>query len=193
MMPLVNLAVVFFKIGAFSFGGGYVMLPIIFQNIQQFGIMTAGEFSRLVALSQVTPGPIAINAATYVGFEYAGLSGALAATAAVMLPSFVLVMLVMRFLESFKGSMGLEAVLAGVRPATVGLLASAVVFLAETSVFQEGIFTRAALENLSAYIHYPLLALCGLIIFLNLKLNISPVKLTFLAALAGAGLVALGL
>ena len=66
----------FFRIGLFSFGGGLAMLPLIFQSVQDFGFMSAEEFSDLVALSQVTPGPIAVNAATYVGFNYSGVLGA---------------------------------------------------------------------------------------------------------------------
>ncbi len=73
MTAILNLFVLFFRIGLFSFGGGYAMLPLIYQGIQEFGFMSAEEFSRLVALSQVTPGPIAINAATYVGYQYAGV------------------------------------------------------------------------------------------------------------------------
>ena len=79
-MIYVTLFVMFFRIGLFSFGGGLAMLPLIFQSVKDFGMMTASEFSDLVALSQVTPGPIAVNAATYVGFNGAGIPGALAAT-----------------------------------------------------------------------------------------------------------------
>ena len=74
-MIYVTLFVMFFRIGLFSFGGGLAMLPLIFQSVKDFGMMTASEFSDLVALSQVTPGPIAVNAATYVGFNGAGIPG----------------------------------------------------------------------------------------------------------------------
>ena len=86
-MIYITLFVMFFRIGLFSFGGGLAMLPLIFQSVKDFGMMTASEFSDLVALSQVTPGPIAVNAATYVGFNGAGIPGALAATLGVALPS----------------------------------------------------------------------------------------------------------
>ena len=91
-MIYVTLFVMFFRIGLFSFGGGLAMLPLIFQSVKDFGMMTASEFSDLVALSQVTPGPIAVNAATYVGFNGAGIPGALAATLGVALPSFILIL-----------------------------------------------------------------------------------------------------
>ena len=79
-MMYLYLFSMFFRIGIFSFGGGLAMLPLIFQSVQDFGIMTSAEFSDLVALSQVTPGPIAVNAATFVGLNYDGLAGAAAAT-----------------------------------------------------------------------------------------------------------------
>src|SRR5665648_1181636 len=69
IMVLLNLYVMFFSIGIFGFGGGYAMLPLIFQRVQEFGQMSAQEFSDLVALSQVTPGPVSVNAATYVGYN----------------------------------------------------------------------------------------------------------------------------
>ena len=94
-MIYLYLFTVFFRIGIFSFGGGLAMLPLIFQSVQSFGIMSAHEFSNLVALSQVTPGPIAVNAATYVGFNYAGIPGAAVATLGVCVPSFILVLIVL--------------------------------------------------------------------------------------------------
>ena len=96
--------------------------------------MTAEEFSKLVALSQVTPGPIAVNAATYVGYQCAGIPGATVATLGVVMPSVILVYIVTFFLVRFKQSDVLQGALSGIRPATIGLLLSAVVFLAQGSV-----------------------------------------------------------
>lgn len=186
MTPFLNLFLMFFRIGLFSFGGGYAMLPLIFQSVQQFGIMTADEFSRLVALSQVTPGPIAVNAATYVGYQYVGFAGALIATAGVALPSFILVHIVMRFMQKFEESELMESILRGIRPATVGLIASAVIFLAETSIFNGPLLSAANFENIKEYINLlPSLIFIGTII-LAAKFNIGPIKLTLLAGLIGA-------
>jgi Chromate transport protein ChrA len=120
-------------VGIFGFGGGYAILPMIYQEIQTFGIVTPEDFSNLVALSQVTPGPIAINAATYVGYKAAGLGGAAMATFAVSLPSFLLIVLVMAFLRKFNDSITIRNILKGIRPATIGLIASAFVFLAQAA------------------------------------------------------------
>lgn len=133
-MIYLNLFWIFFKVGIFGFGGGYAILPMIFQEIQVFGIMTADDFSNLVALSQVTPGPIAINAATYVGFKGAGIVGSCIATVAVSLPSFILIMTALMFINRFRENATVQAVLAGIKPATVGLMASAFIFMGETAV-----------------------------------------------------------
>ena len=134
MSGILWLFLMFFRIGIFGFGGGYAMLPLVFQSVQAFGVMTQEEFSNLVALSQITPGAIIVNAATYVGFNYAGVPGALAAIFGVTLPSFILVLTTMFFLKKFKESKGLQAALSGIRPAVVGLIAAAAVFIAESSL-----------------------------------------------------------
>ncbi|MDD4278382.1 chromate transporter [Candidatus Sumerlaeota bacterium] len=132
---LLTLFYMFFKLGLFSFGGGYVILPLMYQEIQAFGVMSPQEFSDLVALSQITPGPIALNGATYVGYQYAGILGAIVSTFAVSLPSFIIVLIVFAFLVRFKNSAPVQLFLGGVRPATVGLIAAAVLFFGQNSVF----------------------------------------------------------
>lgn len=181
-----KLSYMFLRLGLFSFGGGYAMLPLIYQGIRQFEMMDASEFSRLVALSQVTPGPIAVNAATYVGFQFAGVGGAAVATLAVSLPSLALVILVMHFLDKFKNSGGVSGVLEGIRPATIALLASAVVFLAEGSIFKQGVFSPAFFSDPMKYMNGMALAFFAAVVLLNGKFKISPIKLTLIAAAAGA-------
>lgn len=186
MTPFYSLFIMFFRIGLFSFGGGYAMLPLIFQGVQEFGIMTAAEFSRLVALSQVTPGPIAVNAATYVGYQYAGLGGAAVATLGVALPSLIMVFLVLHFLKRFEESKSMNAVLEGIRPATVGLIAAAVIFLAETSILNGPLLTARIFENAKDYINLlPFIVFLGTIVLAG-KFNIGPIKLTILAGVVGA-------
>lgn len=124
----------FFRIGIFSFGGGLAMLPLIFQTVQQFGFMSAEEFSNLVALSQVTPGPVAVNAATFIGYNFAGVTGAVCATLGVALPSFLLIITVIKFLDRFNNNKGIEAAFSGIRPATVGLIAAAAIFVGESAL-----------------------------------------------------------
>lgn len=183
-MALFNLFFMFFRLGLFGFGGGYAILPLIFQSVQDFGFMSAQEFSRLVALSQVTPGPVAVNAATYVGFNYAGFFGALVATVGVAVPSFVLVILSMKFIERFKESGALDAVFQGIRPATVGLIASAVIFIAETSLIDGAIWelVKAPLQNINIL---PCAVFIGTIILAG-KFKLSPIKITLAVGVFGA-------
>lgn len=188
-MELLHLFWIFFRIGLFGFGGGYAILPMIYQGAQEFGIMDAGEFSQLVAISQVTPGPIAINAATYTGYQYAGLPGALAATLGVVLPSVILVFLVFHFLVKFKESAALNSVLAGVRPATLGLLASAVIFLAEESIFNGKLLTGAILQNPAGYFNLVPILFFLTTLLVYWKFRIGPIKLTIAAGILGAFLI----
>jgi len=130
---LITLFLTFFKIGVFSYGGGYVMLPMIYQELGRFGL-TMQEFSDVVAVSQMTPGPIAVNAATYIGYKTAGFAGAVFATLGVSLPSFILIMIIASVIVKFKSSSVIDFAFKGIRPATVGMIASAVVFFANTSI-----------------------------------------------------------
>ncbi|MCX7709270.1 MAG: chromate transporter [Clostridia bacterium] len=186
MLKLLQLFYVFFKVGMFSFGGGYAMLSMIYQEIEKFGFMPAKEFSDVVALSQMTPGPIAVNAATYVGFKYAGFWGAAFATVGVSLPSFILILIISAFFYKFKSSKIVQAVLDGIRPATVGLIASAVLFFANTSIFQEKLFSYEGLKSPLSYISIPALIICAATVFLSIKFKVGPITLTILAGIAGA-------
>jgi len=125
----------FFKIGMFSFGGGYAMIPIIQREIESHEWIAAKEFADIVAVSQMTPGPLAVNAATYIGVKIAGVLGSAVATFAVSLPSFIIIISIANFLVKFKESNTINSVLKGIRPVTTGLISSAVIFFAQMSVF----------------------------------------------------------
>lgn len=132
-MILISLFLVFAKIGLIGFGGGYAILTIIQQELTQRGWIGQQEFADIAAISQITPGPIAVNAATYVGYRIAGFWGSLAATVGVSLPSFVLVILAAHFILKFKESRIVEACMKGIRPVTVAFIASAAIFFAMES------------------------------------------------------------
>jgi len=134
-MVLLKLFWMFFKIGLFSFGGGYAMIPMIQQELSINGWMTPAEFADVVAISEMTPGPIAVNSATYVGYNTAGVAGSFMATLGVSLPSFIIVVLLVRFFTKFRQSRAFSAALKGIRPATIGLMSSAVILLAGLSIF----------------------------------------------------------
>lgn len=125
----------FFKIGLFSFGGGYAMIQVIREDVEAFGWISASEYSNIVAISQMTPGPLAVNAATYVGVKVAGFWGSFFSTLGVSLPSFIIILIIARFITAFKESNVVNSVLKGIRPVTVGLIGSAVIFFAAESIF----------------------------------------------------------
>ena len=126
-MIYLQLFYTFFKIGLFGFGGGYAMLSMIQgEVVTRYDWVSTQEFTDIVAISQSTPGPIGINAATYVGFTATGsIWGSVIATFAVVLPSFILMLTISKFFLKYQKHPAVEAVFSGLRPAVVGLLASA--------------------------------------------------------------------
>lgn len=138
-MIFLQLFYTFFKIGLFGFGGGYAMLSMIQgEVVVRHEWITSSEFADIVAISQMTPGPIGINSATYVGYtalvnagynQVWGILGSTLATFALVLPSFILMIAISRFFLKFQKHPMVEAVFKGLRPAVVGLLASAALVL----------------------------------------------------------------
>lgn len=134
-----QLAWTFFVIGAFTFGGGYAMLSLI-QNevVVRHAWLSESAFTDIVAISQMTPGPIGINSATYVGYDvlyattgsrFLGVCGSLAATLALMLPSFIIMLLIVRFYTRFRTSRLYGGTMVWLKPAVVGLIGAAAVIL----------------------------------------------------------------
>jgi len=136
---ILQLAWTFFLVGAFTFGGGYAMLSLI-QNevVVTHAWISESAFTDIVAISQMTPGPIGINAATYVGYSvlyeatglhWMGVVGSAAATLALVLPSFLLVLLIVRFYTRFRGNRLFDGTMDWLRPTVVGLIGAAAVLL----------------------------------------------------------------
>lgn len=116
----------FVQIGLFSFGGGYAAMPLIQgQVVTQHGWLTMSEFTDLITISQMTPGPIAINSATFVGIKIAGIMGAIVATIGCILPSCIIVMVIARLYLKYRKMALLQGVLNALRPAVVAMIASA--------------------------------------------------------------------
>ena len=127
---LLALFVSYLKIGFFGFGGGYAMLSLIHSEVVvRNGWITNGEFTDIVAISQMTPGPIAINSATYIGYEVAGIFGSVVATVAVCLPAMTLMMLITHFFLHLEHNRYVRGVVMGMRPVVVGMIASAALLL----------------------------------------------------------------
>ena len=136
-MIYLQLFYTFFKIGLFGFGGGYAMLSMIQgEVVTRYNWVSSQEFTDIVAISQMTPGPIGINAATDGGFTSTGsIWGSVIATFAVVLPSFILMLTISKFFLKYQKHPAVESVFSGLRPAVVGLLASAALVLMNTENF----------------------------------------------------------
>lgn len=144
-MIFLQLFYTFFKIGLFGFGGGYAMISLIQgEVVTRYQWLSTQEFTDIVAISQMTPGPIGINSATYVGYtaicnagysQWTGILGSCTATFAVVLPSFILMLLISKFFLKYQKHPSVEAVFSGLRPAVVGLLASASLLLMNVENF----------------------------------------------------------
>ncbi len=166
-MIFLELFLTFFKIGLFTFGGGYAMLPLIQSEVISKGWMLPEEIINFIAVSESTPGPFAINCATYVGSQMgrnlggldneivAAVLGGAAATLGVVLPSFIIILIVARVFEKFKTNRIVIGCMAGLKPAVIGLIGSAVVSIAGSVFFPSGIggFTFSTAFICSAVIY----------------------------------------
>lgn len=149
-MLILQLFLSFFKVGLLGFGGGLAIVRLIYDSIQSFLDMSQETFANIVAISQITPGPLAVNTATYVGYEAAGIPGALAATFGVILPAFCIVSIVCRTIQKFRDSKVANGMLAGIRPATMGLIGAAAATLVKPSLAGAGRLGTGLLTKLGA-------------------------------------------
>ena len=129
-MIYLQLFISYLKIGFFGFGGGYAMLSLI-QNeiVEQRGWITVSQFAEIVAVSQMTPGPIAINSATYIGYTIGGFWGSVVATVAVCLPALTVMLALTKFFLKLKDNRYVHGVISGMRPVVVGMIAAAALLL----------------------------------------------------------------
>lgn len=121
-MILLQLFLTFLLIGTVSFGGGYGMISLVREQVLSHGWLTEGEFLDFIAVSESTPGPLAVNMATFIGSSQAGFLGAVVATVGVVLPAFLIILLIAALLGNLLRYRGVEAFLSGVRPTVVGLI-----------------------------------------------------------------------
>ena len=170
----------YIKIGLFGFGGGYAMLSLIQNEVVDTGWITNQTFTDVVAISQMTPGPIALNAATFVGIQVAGLPGALIATVGCIFPSCVIVMALAYVYYRFRGLSIVQGVLAGLRPAVIAMIASAGISLLILALYGQ----RTLPADATGVDLIALLIFLGCFFVLR-KWKPSPIKVMAGAALAG--------
>lgn len=192
-MLLAKLFLAFFKIGLFGFGGGLAIIQLIYDSIKEFANISPEQFANIVAIAQVTPGPVAVNSATYVGYEVGGYLGSALATLGVATPAFIIIAMVANAVERYKESAAVKGSLEGIRPATVGLIAAAVITIGEAAVMPEhslgGNFSLLRDMTISVggmRIDVISIVLCGLTILLIQKFKINPMLVLVIIACVGA-------
>ncbi len=135
-MNLFYVYLLFVKYGLLSFGGGYVLVPLFIHDlVETYGFISRAEFGNLLAIAQMTPGPIGINTATYIGYITGGITGGIVATAGLLTPAVVLVILAAFYFKKWEKSVWVQGILYGMRPATLGLIAAAVLIFADIAIF----------------------------------------------------------
>jgi len=133
MSLLLELFITFFKIGLFTIGGGYAMIPLIQQEVVSRGWIDLPLLTDFIGISESTPGPFAVNIATFIGSTSYGLMGALLATIGVVLPSFIIILVIAKYFHQFKDNFYVKKTMRVLRPATLGLVASAVYLIFSAS------------------------------------------------------------
>ena len=135
MLSLLKLFWTFFKIGLFTFGGGYAMIPMIIEETKQFNVLDENEIIDFIAISESTPGPFAINIATFIGYSQEGILGALVTTLGVALPSFIIILLLVNIIEKVKDNRFFKSIIKTVMPLVIGLILSTVLDISLNSLF----------------------------------------------------------
>lgn len=181
-MIFLELFWTFFSIGALTFGGGYAMLPLIQEQVAaRWGnVISAEAMVNFIAVSESTPGPFAVNMATYIGSQMGGVLGSVCATLGVVLPSFVIILIVARCYDKFRNSRIVKGCMSGLKPAVVGLIGNALVNVLMTVFFPAGI-SLAVFASLQIYIY---LAIFAIMLILAFK-KVHPIIIICLSAALG--------
>ncbi len=181
-MTYLELLLGFLQVGFFSFGGAYGAIPLIRDVVLSYGWLTDEALTYMIAVSESTPGPIMVNLATYVGSSQAGLVGAIVATAAVVLPSFLTVLLVMVVLKNFLGNKYVNAVLAGLKPCIIGIILATGIYMIISNCFH---------HNFGLAFDIPSIIITVLLVLIILGANkimkrkVSPITLILISAFLG--------
>ena len=183
-MILLQVFISFFLIGLFSIGGGYAALPLIEnQVVEVHGWLNLAEFADLLTISQMTPGPIALNAATFVGTKVAGLPGAIIATLGCITPSCIIVLTLSYFYFKYKNLNSIQGILKGIRPAVVALIASAGLSILALALFKSEDINLFNFKPDDINVVSVIIVLVSLFLLRKYKMN--PMKIMIATGVAG--------
>lgn len=177
---MIELFLAFLKIGAFTFGGGYAMIAMIQAEAERHGWLTQEELVDFVALSESTPGPLAVNMATFVGMRTGGVFGAIIATLGIVLPSFIIILIIAKFFEKYKKSKAVGGIMSGLKPAVVGMIGAAFISAVRTVFFPSGI-SLSAFSSANFWAFLGLFAVTAVLAFKK----VHPIKIILMSAVVG--------
>ena len=189
-MIYLKLFLTFLEIGAVSFGGGYAMIPLVREKVLTNGWLAEADFLNFLAVAESTPGPIAINMATYVGSTQGGLLGSFCATLGVVLPSFIIILIISAVAKNFLQRAGVRAFLRGVLPCVVGLIVSTAILLIPESVLYIKIGEPIGRVNFSGILLFMILLGVAFVWKRIKKKKISPILMIVISA--GLGMLLWG-
>lgn len=185
MMDLLILIIEFFKVGLFSVGGGLATMPFLYELADKYPWFSTSQIPDMIAISESTPGPLGVNMATYAGFQHSGPIGSIAATAGLIFPSVVIVLIISRMLEKFRHNKYVEYAFYGLRPAVMGLIGAAGFGVLISALFHSAKLEDLHLENLGSMVGVVECILFVLLLFATNKWKKHPVFYILLSAVVG--------
>lgn len=186
-MIYLELFLTFLQIGAVSFGGGYGMISLIREKALAYGWLTESELLNMIAVAESTPGPIAVNMATFVGSTQGGIVGAFLATIGVVLPSFIIILLIAALIRNFLKYKGVQAFLSGIRPAVVGLILATAFTMFLSTLLDFKCVGNVVTPDIKGLVIFAVIVAVALIFKKIRKKPISPILLILISA--GLGIV----
>jgi chromate transporter len=186
-MIFLQLFFEFFRAGLFAVGGGLATIPFLQDISLRTGWYSAGDLANMIAVSESTPGPMGVNMATYVGFEIAGVPGAVVATLGLICPSIIIILIISKFLQKFRQSRGVDAVFYGLRPASTALISAAGISVVAIALLNTSAWDGTA-SSLAQVFQWKCIILAAvLLVCTNIKKlkSLHPIVWILLAAVAG--------
>ena len=173
----------FIKLGFISFGGGYAVIPLLYDEISNIWDVSKTEFANLVGIFELTPGSLSVNAAGYVGYQVGGIPGAILSTLGIILPSFILMLIISTVMKRFEESEITASIICGVRPAAMGITCSSLLFFIGTSIIDAAHMPQTLSDPLVVSI--PAIIITTLSYIGVAKKNINPIWITLGAGVLG--------
>ncbi len=190
-MISILLFINFFKFGILCFGGGYMIIPLLYTSfVKESKLFSAEEYGNLLSISQVTPGAVSINTATYVGYLENGIIGGISASLGLCMPSFILAILVLNFMKKYKESLFIQGIQKGAKWAAFVMVVFAICFFANISIFKNPVKTED-LGNILASFSLSNLRLFELFILI-LTIVLSHYRVSFMGLILFSGIVGWG-